>query len=85
LSLPGEHDWIWIAGLLKSAGSNKVLDTLKKEYRRTNIAHRRQHKTQRGMGVLVVVDVYDFCVPPKTRHQSSELIPVAEAVDLESH
>src|SRR6516165_4747778 len=35
--------------------SNKVLDTLKKEYRRTSTAHRGQHKAQRGVGVFVVV------------------------------
>ena len=62
-----------------------MLDTLKKEYRRTRIAHRRQHETQRGMGVFVGVDVEDFLRSSKTLHQRGELTPVAEAVDFESH
>src|SRR5258708_37809675 len=33
--------------------SNKVLDTLKKEYRRTSTAHRGQHKAQRGVRMFV--------------------------------
>src|SRR6516164_818092 len=41
-------------------GSNKVLDTLKKEYRGTSTAYRGQHKAQRGMGVLVGVDIENF-------------------------
>src|ERR1700730_1278750 len=65
--------------------SNKVLDTLKKEYRRTSTAHRGQHKTQRGVGVLVVVDIKNFLRSSKTFHQSRELTPVAQTVDFESH
>ncbi len=61
--------------------SNKVLDTLKKQHRRTSIAQRRQHKTQRGTRMFVVVDVEDFLRSSKTPHQSRELTPVAEAVD----
>src|SRR5262249_23223216 len=41
-------------------GSNKVFDALKKEYRGTSTAHRGQHKAQRGMGVLVGVDIENF-------------------------
>jgi hypothetical protein len=37
-----------------------VLDTLKKEYRGTSTAQRGQHKAQRGMGVLVGVDIENF-------------------------
>jgi hypothetical protein len=62
-----------------------VLDTLKKEYRRTSTAHRGQHKTQRGVGVFVVVDIENFLRSPKTFHQSRELTPIAQTVDLESH
>src|SRR3989442_7276038 len=65
--------------------SNKVLDTLKKEYRRTSTAYRGQHKTQRGVGVLVVVDIENFLRSSKTFHQSRELTPVAQTVDFESH
>src|SRR5437879_13311283 len=65
--------------------SNKVLDTLKKEYRRTSTAHRGQHKTQRGEGVFVVVDIENFLRSSKTFHQSRELPPVAQTVDFESH
>ena len=63
--------------------SNKVLDTLKKEYRRTSTAHRGQHKTQRGVGVFVGVDIENFLRPSKTFHQSSELIPVTQTMDFE--
>src|SRR5438105_11260435 len=65
--------------------ANKVLDTLKKEYRRTGTAHRGQHKAQRGVGVFVVVDIENFLRSPKTFHQSRELTPIAQTVDLESH
>jgi hypothetical protein len=65
--------------------SNKVLDTLKKEYRRMSTAHRGQHKTQRGVRVSVVVDIENFFRASKTFHQSRELTPVAQAVDFESH
>ena len=65
--------------------SNKVLDTLKKEYRRTSTAHRGQHKTQRGVGVFVVVNIENFLRSSKTFHQSRELTPVAQTVDFESH
>jgi hypothetical protein len=65
--------------------SNKVLDTLKKEYRRTSTAHRGQHKTQRGVGVFVMVDIENFLRSSKTFHQSRELTPVAQTVDFESH
>ena len=65
--------------------SNKVLDTLKKEYRRTSTAHRGQHKTQRGVGVFIVVDIENFLRSSKTFHQSRELTPVAQTVDFESH
>jgi len=65
--------------------SNKVLDTLKKEYRRTSTSHRGQHKTQRGVGVFVVVDIENFLRSSKTFHQSRELTPVAQTVDFESH
>jgi hypothetical protein len=65
--------------------SDKVLDTLKKEYRRTSTAHRGQHKTQRGVGVFVVVDIDNFLRSSKTFHQSRELPPVAQTVDFESH
>src|SRR5712672_2299207 len=65
--------------------SNKVLDTLKKEYRRTSTAHRGQHKTQRGVGVFVVVDIEKFLRFAKSFHQSRELTPVAQTVDFESH
>src|ERR1700738_4708566 len=49
--------------------SNKVLDTLKKQYRGTSTAHRGQHKTQRGVGVFVVVDLKNFFPPHKTFYQ----------------
>jgi hypothetical protein len=62
-----------------------VLDTLKKEYRRTSTAHRGQHKTQRGVGVFVVVDIENFLRSPKTFHQSRKLTPVTQTVDFESH
>src|SRR6476620_8903748 len=65
--------------------SNKVLDILKKEYRRTSTAHRGQHKTQRGVGVFVVVDIENFLRSSKTFHQSRKLTPVAQTVDFESH
>ena len=65
--------------------SNKVLDTLKKEYRGTSTAYRGQHKTRRGVGVFVVVDLKNFFRSPKTFHQSRELTPVAQTVDFESH
>src|SRR6266498_1371736 len=65
--------------------SNKVLDTLKKEDRRTSTAHRGQHKTQRGMAVFIVVDIENFLRSSKTFHQSRELTPVAQTVDFESH
>src|SRR5258707_13652443 len=65
--------------------SNKVLDTLKKEYRRTSTAHRGQHKTQRGVGEFIVVDIENFLRSSKTLHQSRELTPVAQTVDFESH
>jgi hypothetical protein len=45
--------------------SNKVLDTLKQEYRRTSTAHRGQHKTQRGVGVFIVVGIENSCAPPR--------------------
>jgi len=35
--------------------------------------------------MFVVVDVEDFLRSSKTLHESRELTPVAEAVDLESH
>src|SRR3984893_14410495 len=69
----------------KKRRSNKVLDTLKKEYRRTSTAHRGQHKTQRGVGVIVVVDIANFLRSSNTFHQSRELPPVAQTVDFESH
>jgi NAD-dependent dihydropyrimidine dehydrogenase PreA subunit len=69
----------------KKRRSNKVLDTLKKEYRRTSTAHRGQHKTQRGVGVFVTVDIENFLRSSKTFHQSRELTPVAQTVDFESH
>ena len=50
---------------------NKLLDTLKKEYRRRSTAHRGQHKTQRGVGVFVVVDIENFLRSSKTFHQKS--------------
>jgi hypothetical protein len=62
-----------------------VLDTLKKEYRRTSTAHRGQHKTQRGVGVLIVIDIENFLRSSKSFHQSRELTPIAQTVDLESH
>jgi hypothetical protein len=65
--------------------SNKVLDTLKKEYRRMSTAHRGQHKTQRGVGVFVVVDIENVLRSSKTFHQSRKLTPVAQTVDFESH
>src|SRR5262252_3618391 len=65
--------------------SNKVLDTLKKEYRRTSTAHRWQHQAQRGVTVFVVVDIENFLRSSKTFHQSKELTPVAQTVDFESH
>src|SRR3954471_3386685 len=48
--------------------SNKVLDTLKKEYRRTSTAHRWQHQAQRGVGVFIEVDIENFSRSPKTFH-----------------
>ena len=57
--------------------SNKLLDTLEKEYCRTSTAHRGQYKAQRGMGVLVVVDIENFLRASKTFHQSRELPPIA--------
>src|SRR3984893_14638277 len=65
--------------------SNKVLDTLKKEYRRTSTAHRGQHKTQRGLGVFVIVDLENSLRSSETFHQSRELTPVTQTVDFESH
>jgi hypothetical protein len=65
--------------------SNKGLDTLKQEYRRTGTPHRGQHKTQRGVGVFVVVDIENFLSSAKTFHQGRELTPVAQTVDFESH
>src|SRR6266571_7321894 len=52
--------------------SNKVLDTLKKEYRRPSTAYRGQHETQRGAGVFVVVDINNFLRSTETFHQSRE-------------
>src|SRR6266516_3020625 len=65
--------------------SNKVLDTLKQEYRRTSTAHRGQHKTQRGVGVFIVVGIENSLRSSKTFHQSREQTPVAQTVDFESH
>jgi hypothetical protein len=65
--------------------ANKVLDTLKKEYRRTSTAHRGQYKTHRGVGVFVEVDIENFLRSPKTFHQSRELTPVAQTVNFQSH
>src|SRR6266508_4310860 len=65
--------------------SNKVLDTLKKEDRRTSTAHRGQHQAQRGVAVFIVVDIENFLRSSKTFHQSRELTPVAQTVDFESH
>src|SRR6266568_5185504 len=72
-------------GVTEKRRSNKVLDTLKQEYRRTSTAHRGQHKTQRGVGVFIVVDIENFLRSSKTFHQSRELTPVAQTVDFESH
>src|SRR6516164_1458490 len=65
--------------------SNKVLDTLKKEYRRTSTAHRRQPKEQRGVTVFVVVNIEISSRSSKTFLQSRELNPAAQTVDFESH
>jgi hypothetical protein len=62
-----------------------VLNTLKKKYRRTSTAHRGQHKTQRGVGVFVEVDIENFLRSSKTFHQSRELAPLAQTVDFKSH
>jgi hypothetical protein len=50
--------------------SNKVLDTFKKEYRRTSTAHRGEHKTERGVGVFVVVGIENFLRSSKAFHHS---------------
>src|SRR6516164_2619889 len=71
--------------ITKKRRSNKVLDTLKKEYCRTSIAHRGQHKTQRGAGVFVAVDIENFSRSSNTCYQSRELTPLAQTVDFESH
>src|SRR5262249_20855376 len=61
--------------------SNKVLDTLEKEYRRTSTAHWGQHKAQRGVGVFVVVDIENFLRSSKTLDQSRKLTPAAQTVE----
>jgi hypothetical protein len=43
-------------------------------------AHRGQHKTQRGAGVFVEVDIENVLRSSKTFHQSRELTPVAQTV-----
>jgi hypothetical protein len=62
-----------------------VLDTLKKEYRGTSVADGGQHKTQRGAGVFVAVEIENFFRSSKTCHQSTELTPITQTVDFESH
>src|SRR5262245_47560293 len=57
--------------------SDKVLDTLKQKYRRMGAPHRGQHKTQRGVGVFVVVDIENFLSSAKTFHQGRKLTPGA--------
>src|SRR6516162_6126907 len=71
--------------VIEKRRSNKVLDTLKQEYRRTSTAHRGQHKTQRGVGVFIVIDIENFLRSSKSFHQSRELTPVAQTVDFEPH